>query len=357
MFDHKHYVPILRWKRGEWVALRHLAEDVRASLTPLIEITPRSFMPGRNGVAPTTSDALSRIACDLASNWGQRRAFVDLWHLPDGLRVGSGLPALLYLEEEARRRGVALTPVTGLGRAAEYQAAVASVVTAGQSGVCIRLVRNDLTRPSLTPDLDALLSQLGAEQAQADLIVDLQFVGDSIPDWNRVLRSVPYRQRWRTLTVAAGTFPLDLTRFSVGAHLLRRSDWLAWFHLARTASASERRPTFADYAIQHGAYREPPERANVSASIRYTSHENWLIMRGRALRSDNGPGSKQYHAEAKVLCSRQEFSGEDFSYGDAYIHERSVRREPSGSPETLLRAGFNHHLTFVVRQIANLFGT
>lgn len=358
MFDHLHYVPILRWKRGEWVALRELSEDTRGTLTPLIEITPRSFAPRRSGVASTASDALSKIAQDLVSNWGRRRAFIDFWLLPPDLHTGSGCHSLLYFVQEAMRLGASITPVTGLGRARQYQGAAASAMARGGCGVCIRLLRGDLNRPSLAADLDTLLAQLGAGRDQADMLVDLQYIGDAVPDWSRIIRRVPYRDQWRTFTVGAGAFPVDLTALTVGVHSLRRSDWLAWRALADETSAHGRRPTFADYSIQHGVYTEPPEGANVSASIRYTSQESWVVIRGQGLRNENGPGSAQYHSEAQWLCRQSGvFCGNNFSYGDGYIHERAVVTDPPGSPETLLRAGFNHHLTFVVRQIATLFGT
>lgn len=86
MHGERRYVPILRWKRGEWVALRHLAEDIRASLTPLLEVTPKSFAPRSDGSSPTVSEALSKVAQDLASNWGWRPAFIDLLHLRETLR-------------------------------------------------------------------------------------------------------------------------------------------------------------------------------------------------------------------------------------------------------------------------------
>ncbi len=38
MFDHSHYVSILRWKQGEQIALRELYPRDKASMTPLIEI-------------------------------------------------------------------------------------------------------------------------------------------------------------------------------------------------------------------------------------------------------------------------------------------------------------------------------
>jgi len=39
MFDHKHYVPIIRWKQGEQIALRELFPEDKARLTPLIQLT------------------------------------------------------------------------------------------------------------------------------------------------------------------------------------------------------------------------------------------------------------------------------------------------------------------------------
>ncbi|MCH8961308.1 MAG: hypothetical protein IH820_08305, partial [Bacteroidetes bacterium] len=57
---------------------------------------------------------------------------------------------------------------------------------------------------------------------------------------------------------------------------------------------------------------------------------------------------------------RDEFCGADFSAGDAYFVRMGSQLEnggikESGGAETWIRAGINHHLTFVVRQIASLF--
>ena len=38
MFGHQHYVPVLKWKLGEYQALHRLASDIKDRMTPLIEI-------------------------------------------------------------------------------------------------------------------------------------------------------------------------------------------------------------------------------------------------------------------------------------------------------------------------------
>jgi len=359
VFDHKHYVPILRWKRAERVALRFLTEQVKSYMTPLIEVTPRSFSPRASGRVPPVDEVLSHIAEDLLASWGTEPIFIDLWLLNPSLSVRNGLHPFIFLAAEARARGVSLIPVTGLDRDDEYQNAVASLNATNDGGVCVRLVRSDLERSALRTDLNRLLSRLHLQERQAHLLVNWQFVQGGCPDWTAALRSFPDLRLWRTLTVASGAFPPDLTRFTLGQHDLPRLDRLAWRRQVALEDPSLRRAAYGDYTIQNPIYSEPPGLANVSASIRYTADEHWVIMRGEGLRNENGPGHAQYPANALLLRRRPEYCvcGPNFSYGDAYIHDKSEHPDPPGNPETWLRAGFNHHMTFVVRQVASLFVT
>lgn len=355
MFDHKHDVPILRWKRAEWLALRYLGAEERARITPLVEITPRSITPGKR--RPTIEQMLRKNATDMQANWGPAVLFVDLWHLEANPALSNGLHTFVYLSQEARARGVTIVPVTGLNRRANYQLAVASVVATHGMGACFRLHASDLARPTLERDLEGLLAQGRLDRGEVDLVVDFQYVQGAGPDWSDRLAVIPKTRDWRTLTLASGAFPLDLTGFRVGQHTLLRSDWQAWRRLVDAPKRVARLPAYGDYTIQHGHYSEAPEHANVSASIRYAADEYWVIMRGEGLRNENGPGYAQYPANAQLLCARPEYYGQSFSYGDRYIFEMSQQAQQPGSPETWLRAGVNHHLTLASRQIASLFGT
>jgi hypothetical protein len=363
MFDHVHYVPVLRWKRAEKHALcelfRHGTDTTR--LTPLIEIVPTAFDPQRSGKAKSVDDVLSQTADDILNYWGLDRVFVDLWLLPPEVRSINGRHPFETLGEHARQRQLSLIPVTGLDRSrdASYQSAVASLLRTDHLGGCIRLQLNDMQRSNLQSNLDRLLVNLNLSPEKVDLLVDCQIVANSSPDFASLCARIPYLHRWRTFTVASGNFPRDLTGFAVGLHKLERLDWLTWRDQVIGTSVVPRRPSYGDYTIQHPIYVEPPPGANPSASIRYTSDEHWLIMRGESVRN---VGHKQYPALAQLLCELDEFCGANFSYGDSYIQERSLELEKPGgikkpgSVETWLRAGINHHLAFVMHQIASLFG-
>ncbi len=43
MISHDHYVPVLKWKMGEYQALNRLADSVKDKITPLIEIPPVGY--------------------------------------------------------------------------------------------------------------------------------------------------------------------------------------------------------------------------------------------------------------------------------------------------------------------------
>lgn len=77
-------------------------------------------------------------------------------------------------------------------------------------------------------------------------------------------------------------------------------------------------------------------------------------MRGEGILNDDGPGAAQWPANAMLLCERPEFCGADFSAGDSYIASRAQMGASTGNPSTWLAASVNHHMTFVVRQMANL---
>jgi hypothetical protein len=356
MPDHKHYVPILRWKRAEWIALRLLRDPDRRAMTPLLELVPGSFGPNSQNQIQPAENVLTNIATEIGKDWGSLRVFVDLWLLSPMPRLASGTHPLVYFTTEARSRRLTVVPVTGLCRDAAYQRAVAVTTRSDGLGVCLRIHPSELTS-DLDARVDGLLGLLGVQKAEVDICLDYQNCIPSTRELVRLESTVPTLNAWRTFTVASGAFPRDLQGFSRGQHLLPRADWRAWRGHVTAQRSAVRLPAYGDYTIQCGTFAQPPERANFSASIRYTAPDDWVIMRGEGVFHDGSPGFAQWPANAQLLCGRPEFCGSNFSEGDRYIHEMASQSRRTGSAETWLRAGINHHLTLVARQVANLNGS
>lgn len=360
MFDHKHYVPILRWKQAERLALRDLDAGTRAGMTPLVEVTPRALAAEETADPEDVDKRCSKIAAEIISDWGDGRIFVDLGLIAPDVRATGGVHPLATILQEGRGLFPSFVPVTGLSRDAAYQDAVRSVVTADGLGVCLRLKVRELERPGLSAEMDQLLTRLGVDCGQVDVLVDFGVVGDTLPSLAAVCERLPNLSDWRTFTVASGAFPENLTGMRVGEHVLSRRDWRTWRDQITVRPPLPRLPAYGDYTIQHPVFREPGFGLNFSASIRYTAEEDWVVMRGEGVRSDEGPGYSQWPANATLLCERPEYRGANFSAGDRYIKEMSGEVEKNGSGRTgsagtWLQAAFNHHLTLTVYQISTLF--
>lgn len=358
MFDHLHYVPILRWKRGERIALRELFESDRERMTPLIELVPSDFTSKKIAKSGSLADKLSLTTEQISQSWGNSIFFLDPCHIDHlGLNSPNRMHLINILADEAESRGMVMIPVIGLDRGEEYQNAVASIIAAYHRGVCVRVNLNQINNSLFNSNLEKLITALGAQPSDVDMLLDYQIIVAANPAISSIVNQLPHLSTWRTLIFSSGAFPINLTQFSVGQHMLQRYDWLAWNNNVISNNTIPRLPSFSDYTIQHPVFVEPPQRANVSASIRYTSHEYWVIMRGEGIFNPGGPGHRQYPAQAQLLSERSEFCGEDFSYGDEYIVNLSSRIGSTGTPETLIRAGINHHMTFVAREISNLSGS
>jgi hypothetical protein len=57
-------------------------------------------------------------------------------------------------------------------------------------------------------------------------------------------------------------------------------------------------------------------------------------------------GYGQYFSIADEIVALDEYSGPDYSYGDAYIADRANRKGKPGSPASWITACVNHHITF-----------
>jgi len=367
MFGPAHYVPILRCKQAERYALKNLHDDDRARITPLIELTPTIFKSRRTAKQePQMLDpaqVLEKEAKKLLETCRNRPFFLDLRHVTaEVARTRGKIHALEYLAELGRDYKLAIVPVTGLLRSDKYQSSVREAHKRDGRGICLRITPSEVLQDGFTAAISDLLKSFNIDAKGVHLLLDYEAGDLDQPDPEAILAEIPNLNQWQTFSLASGAFPPDLQGFQLGSSKIPRKDWQIWKRIvSQNGKRKVRKPTFSDYTIQHGRYKEPVEGCNPSASIRYTLDEEWLIMRGEALRgrgtnpAEIRPGREQWNAHAELLCENTElFYGDTFSWGDSFIHERSVNKQNHGSPEIWLRAGINHHMTVVSRQIANL---
>jgi len=360
----KNYIPILRWKKAERDALAELDTKIRKNITPLFEL----IMPApkrdkgdynkilsdskavlQNNVLPSTIDELNKC-CPMDST-----AFVDV-HLIDGELRDATLKQILDGSASAQ---AALIPVTHIIPVVSTDADMATRSVAvkyaisSDNGLCIRIDRYNLDDDNLAQVITDFIVRNNLDISKIDLLIDLGIVSES-DDASSVsaqLEKLPSIANWRTLILAGGAFPRDLSEFEKHSHnQVIRHDWRVWSTLRN--AGLPRIPYYSDYAIQHPIFYGQIPGTNTSASIRYADEQQWEISRGEGLRNKNGAGHQQYPALAQLIVEQNYFKGADYSAGDSYIAKRAADNTKTGNPTTWLKAGLNHHLTLAARQIA-----
>ena len=348
-FGPDHYVPILKLKRGEKRALASITPVIAARMTPLLEVVE---MTGAKALAEHVNTAFK----DLSVSVGQfRRYFLDAHEIS-----GTGAAGATLVFQMAAAIGHPFTPVTGISRTADVAAALGH----RQMGIAVRVTRQEFEDGRIPGRLPRWLAAQKLSPEEIDLIIDLGAVDDMVAAGvaalsRAFLADVPHHTRWRTLTLSACAFPASMGVVNRHSHvLLDRIEWQAWrdeLYAVRTNLA--RLPTFSDGAIQHphGVEGFDPKTMQVSASVRYTLPERWLLIKGESTR--NVPPSEQFPKLAIQLAYghlADHFAGPSHCKGCQGIQDAADGFPGFGAPETWRRLGTIHHLTQTVESLAGL---
>jgi hypothetical protein len=365
MFDHKHYLPILKGKEGEYAALSELAPKSKEKMTPLIEIPPIAWDFEAGAPEKTIDKHLEKVSDRIAGCWDiNKHIFIDLLWIPESEVMSDGQHPLTYIFDNARMKTQSFIPVTGIRRGSNYQDAVKAIAAEDKRGVCLRLENNDFDEVwELDTKLPELLEALNIIPETADLILDFKEIPESQTSTvavaiRSIISAIPDIEKWRSLTFAGTGFPSNLSDIeasSIGS--IFRSEWSVWETLVKHRAKLKRLPTFGDYAINHPEPFErlelDPRLIRMSASLRYTADKEWLIVKGRNTKDH---GREQYHGLCQLMIKRPEYKGTGCSWGDDYINGCAGRSTNPGNPTIWRKVGTNHHLTFVTEQIASLPG-
>lgn len=364
MFNSKHYIPILKWKRAEQSALEALSVEEKQVITPVIQLVmPKLTAKESSGknqdqlfkeVISKFQKKTKEIPEEILKAWGTMPVFLDFSFLyTTELKV----EALKTILPKGEALGIFLIPVLHLS---DDQKIVESVKNY-KNGLCLRLVCPDLDAFSkLDEKIKRILAATDLNGKDIDLLIDIKEIGEDTEKFSKYInlsKNIPNLAKWRTFTFASGAFHKDMSKCKIDEDtLIPRTDWTSWIAQTKTGNLP-RIPSFADYTIQYPIYEEATQFFPPTTTIKYALDEHWLILKGEKQKFE------LYLGNAKLLVDDGRFYGENFSFGDKFIFEKANHyekyiKDPSikgtGSTETWLTAGINHHLALVAHQISNL---
>jgi hypothetical protein len=330
-------------------------------MTPLFVLHPINKNPQTGAFNDDPESHVTKLVEQLARDWGERPAFVDLRWIDCRTPSTSGVHLVEYFLLRARESGLSLAPVISSDHPAEYRRAATETANVMGASVCLRLGPedwSDIGTPVGDGRILGLLQETGQRVEDVHLLIDFQ---DQIPPTIAValaairpaLRGLPEVNNWASLTVAGTGMPVGTA--DVGADNsaeLPRLEFLLWSALAEP---DYRRPSFGDYAVQHPNPLSDfnPLFMDSSAQLRYTIPREWFVARGRGVKK---AGNEQIRNLAAQVVAHAQFSGPDFSWGDGWLHSCANGLVTAGNQGVWRKATTNHHLTYVARQIANYVG-
>ena len=340
-FGPDHYVPVLKIKRGEKVALRGIDPVLQLRTSPLMEIVERT--------KPTVTEHLDTAFKGLAECLQPySRCFLDAREINS-----DGPSASEEVFDRATASGIVFTPVTGVTRTED----VAAALKYRFHGIALRLTREEFESGQLQAAVSRFLSDHALKPEEIDLIIDLGPVDDFVTDGiigltEAFLSEVPDHTRWRTFTISACAFPSSMGGVNRNSYAyVERGEWIAWRNnLYARRSEIPRLPSFSDCAIQHttGVEGFDPRIMQASAAIRYTLADHWILIKGESTR--NIPPSMQFPALATNLVYgvyRNSYIGAGHCGGCASINASADGAPGIGSPEAWRRLGTIHHISTV----------
>lgn len=351
------YVPVLKGKEGEFGALETLRDDVRSRLMPLIEIPDIPYDYANERPAKSADEHLRGIVERLAKCWDRDRPlYVDLSWSEDKEILDGGSIALDAVLADCARRGLRAVPVVSRASSVRILGAAGRHSKSEMTGACIRLTVEDFEEDiDLEVEIDRIAAGLeSVDTTSVDLVIDLEDVGSDSGRALLVARSVfsmlP-KVEFRRMVLAGASFPEDLSDVNAAATTkLPRREWDLWKALQKRPKNLPRRDLiFGDYAITHPSPKElDPRTMRMSASIRYTTPDYWLVLKGRNVRQC---GFDQYFELCKELVDRPEYATRDFSWGDGFISDCADGIAGPGNATTWRKVGTNHHITRVIADL------
>lgn len=335
------YIPALKWRKGEKLALKNLSNQLKGSIIPLIELV--------NDEGDNPED----LSNDLSKFWN-RTAYLDVRHRPKN-SARRALDNVVY-----NTQNIDIIPVTSLDSPQIVMEGIKDVVGIYNNGLALRVViSQDLDFSLLVKEVSFILEYFVITKDKIDLIIDFGYLKGKQQIYQTVLEDIANSislDNWRNVIVTAGSFPSDLEEFQPnGDNILKRTELELW---KKNRTMHGRDIVYSDYTTRHPDNITKGLRG--SKSVRYTLENDFQILRGRR---DDKPFKYLVHAmNIKMLYS--DIYPKSYCWGDEAITEKANQLEEclnsgidpetyekfsTGSPTDWVAWSVNHHITVVLK--------
>jgi hypothetical protein len=352
------YLPFLKLKVNEVGALKTLASDIKAAITPFFDFPQKAGMTEDIFV-----DMVAKAVRKISSNLSDYPVFfLDNYDIGDHVTVGGKDNYSHIIDAFAASNFI---PVVGLDRAPGRNKLVLDQKRAGNilaDTIALRLQVEDFE------DFDLVVDEIGDLADEA---------GDLFENWilildNRVCFGVDVAARidsivrfigqccerfdFDEIVIAGSSIPASIKDIVSATSVVRQERSEISIYQGVVALLPNFSLTLGDYTIVSPLYSDldiPPEAMrNVTApKITYSYSGVHYIERGGSLKS-HARGPLQYNDIARNVVGMSFFRGNAYSAGDKFLFEKANLIGSSVTPSSILNPTINAHITFMCKDFA-----
>ncbi|MFT5756642.1 MAG: hypothetical protein ACI9LM_001362 [Alteromonadaceae bacterium] len=316
------YYPILRWKKGEQLAISNLFEDDAKYMTPIWWLTEH--------------EDVSKLTLELENVWSEF-SIADLSRIDGVNKLLPQVDALL----NTKNIDVMVSPDQLQNLDKDFRKKNASSIS----------IRINVADQSTGVDAGKHQAIINSLNNFSDLVEDellILFDYGALSDFdNSEVRNIAncielyLSEGYENLIFSSGAFPASLASI-VGTEFVSRED--KRLH-AELTELLEHDLLYSDYGAFSPSW-DPSAKGIPLANLRFALDEQWMIIR------DAKRGKDASCAVATLLVMSEEFEdyGEDFSWADKRWQIKADTSENPGGPTQHIAEAHNHHMTHVVNK-------
>ncbi|WP_323773612.1 beta family protein [Alcanivorax sp.] len=356
MISSAKYMPILKWRQGEYQALLRLEDKYKDVVLPLFVIPPVEYDFEEKKPKKTVQEHIEPFSSRYKSKWGDRAGLIDLHESLESELMDNGSSVIEFIFESLHSDGLSAIPVVRLSHGKPYIESIRSISEKMGKGVSFRVELDHLMKPSLDQEVQGLIQELALDRSEVDLVIDLgvppkfepypAFAKALVAAITRISNLVDYR----SFFIAGMSLNLSEIKRPGGEPI--RHEWFLYQELVRCLREI-RVPDYGDYTIESPEFISQDMRLlNPAGKIVYTTEKTWFIPKGKSFRDNRS----QMVSHCKKIIASGYYSGERYSDGDRRIFNTANDIEGTGNQGTWKQVGVSHHIVFVVNQIARFHG-
>jgi len=358
------YVPFLKLKSNEVMAIRELEAGLRQTISPFFDFpymknrTEESFITNAGRMIQSIRKNIASISYFYLDNFD-----VDSSLLIDG---GNSYAYLLSACED-----LPVVPVISIDRGPEHMQAVCEAKDSGQlesDQIALRFVSGDFASfDVVADDIEECLDDTVRRFSNIDLVLDCRVCLDQDLD-SLATNIIQFVQNFagvysinRVIVTGSSIPPSIADILSVEDEIELARAELDIFQQVYDGIGDNFDIALGDYCIVSPNYSDveiiPEVMLNVTApKIIYTFDRHHYLVRGGAIRT-HIRRFRQYNDLAAIVVGKPFYRGANYSFGDRFIEEKSRSVGSQVTPSSILKPTINAHITYMLNgYIPNVLG-